>query len=321
MRSRPTWSTLPALWRILPIVSVLLIAGIGVNCSAGIPRAQLNRCNLGVADGNDAFPVRQGPACRMIAQRLAADDKVSEAMGYARKACMLEDGPGCEYYLALVRAQSSLQPDELSQARQAGEMACSGMVVSPDGADARPIICARTGDLYQDVEPRSPGDAARMYVRACKLGDDKSCARARSLGATLEEPMAVSATPPAPAAARHAPQAPQLARPIADTTPASALTGPMPPPCHEMKQCVALEVNQRNVTEVVGTLVNHCDRPVACTWCPARNGQVEKTGCHNAQLAPNESRGGREEGLWYDGFNAIAYDCTEVNDAKRCLAL
>jgi hypothetical protein len=88
-----------------------------------------------------------------------------------------------------------------------------------------------------------------------------------------------------------------------------------------MRPCVTLDVDQRNTSEVVGTIVNHCDRPVACTWCPAKGDLADKSGCRTATLAPNESRTGREQGLWYDGFHAIAYDCMDATDPKGCLAL
>jgi hypothetical protein len=282
-------------------------------CAGGIPQAELDRCRLGVADGNDAFQVRQGAACRMVAQRLATDERPGDAMGYARKACELEDGKGCEQYLALARGQRSLPPDELSHARAAGERACAGMVVGVEGADARPAICARTAELYQDVEPRSPDDAGRLYARACKLGDSRSCAHANGSDDTSIAPKASTKTalPPPPVSA------PLLPRTMATTTAGGAPAAP----CHEMRPCVALDVNQRNTSEVVGTIVNRCDRQVACTWCPSRGDQVDKSGCRSATLAPNESRTGREQGLWYEGFNAIAYDCMDSSDDKGCLAM
>jgi hypothetical protein len=91
--------------------------------------------------------------------------------------------------------------------------------------------------------------------------------------------------------------------------------------CHEMRPCVVLDVNQRNTNEVVGTIVNRCDRTVSCTWCPSRGNVVDKSGCHSATLAPNESRAGREQGLWYEGFNGIAYDCMDATDDKGCLGI
>jgi hypothetical protein len=286
----------------------------GGACAGAIPQAELDRCRLGVADGNDAFQARQGAACRMVAQRLASDEKPGDALGYARKACDLEDAKGCEQYLALARGQR-LPGDELSHARAAGERACSGMVVGVEGTDARPAICARTAELYQDVEPRSPDDAGRLFARACKLGDDRSCAHAKSLGADDGSIAPKASTraplPPSPA------KAPLLPRPIATSTAASAPAGQ---PCHEMRPCVALDVNQRNVNEVVATIVNHCDRTVVCTWCPAHGDMADKSGCRTATLAPNESRAGREQGLWYEGFNAIAYDCMDSADEKNCLA-
>lgn len=115
-----------------PIVSVAC----AVSCAATIPKAELDRCSLGVADGNESYGVRQAAACRMVAQRLAADDRPTDAMGYARKACQLEDPGGCEQYLSLARAQPTLAPDELLAARAAGEKACAGIVVGADGTDA-----------------------------------------------------------------------------------------------------------------------------------------------------------------------------------------
>ncbi len=291
-----------------------MVAGAG-GCAVGIPQAELNRCRLGVADGNESLPLRQGAACRMVAQRLAGDEKPADAMAYARKACELEDGRGCEQYLALARGQPSLPPDELSRARSIGERACAGMVVGVEGTDARPSICARTAELYQDVEPRGPDDAGRLFARACSLGDSRSCAHAKSAGD--EGAIAPKAsTRSVPAASTG--MAPALPRPIATTTADSSRSLSQ---CHEMRPCVALDVNQRNSSEVVGTIVNRCDRTVACTWCPSRGDVVDKSGCRSATLAPNESRSGREQGLWYDGFNAIAYDCMDSTDEKGCLGM
>jgi hypothetical protein len=282
-------------------------------CAAAIPRAELDRCNLGVADGNDAFPPRQGAACRMVAERLAADDRAAEAVAYARKSCELEDARGCEQYIALVRGQPSLRAYELPRARAAGEKACSGMVVANDGADARPAICARTAELYLDLAPASRGDAGRLYARACQLGDSASCTKAKTLGASFEEL-------PAPAAAKRpneVPAGPPMPGPKVSST-ASAAPQPVPP-CHQMRACVALDVQQRNTTEVVGTARNGCDRTVKCTFCPARGTQVDKPACRSATLSPNESKAGRESGLWYEGYNSIAYDCVDANDDRGCL--
>jgi hypothetical protein len=285
-------------------------------CAATVPRAELDRCTLGVADGNDAMTMRQGAACTMVAKRLAADEQPAPALGYARKACDLEDARGCEEYLALVRGQAHVQADELQRARTAGEKACSGMVVAVDGAtDARPTICARTAELYQDVEPKSPEDAGRLFASACKLGDDRSCPRARSLGVDPSDHMVLG--PKARPNATNAAQA--LPPPVPH--PPSAGTPVAPPACHEMRACVALDVQQRNLSEVVGSIANHCDRTVACTWCPAHGSQVDRSGCHTANLAPGEARAGRDAGLWYDGFDSIAYDCMDVSDVKGCLAL
>ncbi|HEY5243812.1 MAG TPA: hypothetical protein VIJ22_20165, partial [Polyangiaceae bacterium] len=57
----------------------------GAACAATVPRAELDRCTLGVADGNDAMTMRQGAACTMVAKRLAADEQPAPALGYARK--------------------------------------------------------------------------------------------------------------------------------------------------------------------------------------------------------------------------------------------
>jgi hypothetical protein len=292
--------------------AVLSSLGILTACAATIPKVELDRCNLGVADGNDAFQPRQGPACRMVAERLTADDRPVDAVGYARKACELEDARGCEHYIALVRGQPLLRAYELPRARAAGEKACSGIVIAKDGADARPEICARTAELYLDLAPSSRGDAGRLYARACALGDAASCGRAKTLGATIEErPVA---TAPKPALVGEAPPAP-----ASTTRPTS--TAPAVPPCHEMRACVALDVLQRNATEVVGALHNGCDRAVKCTFCPARGNQVDKAGCRSATLAPSESKAGRESGLWYDGYNSIAYDCMDASDDRGCLGM
>jgi hypothetical protein len=297
------------------IALAAVVAAAGVACAATVPRAEMDRCTLGIADGNDAYTVRQGAACAGVARHLAADDQPRAAMGYARKACDLEDARGCEQYLALVRGQPALPSDELMRARVAGEKACSGMVLAVDGADIRADICIRTGELYEDVQPASPADAGRLFARACKLGDDRGCAKARTLGvAPVERAI------PSP---RAMPNATTGAQPLPPPGPRPAPTTPPPlaPACHEMRPCVTLEVSQRNVSEVVGSLSNHCDRAVACTWCAAHRDQVDRSACHSAKLAPNEQRAGREAGLWYDGYDAIAYDCMDAADARGCLAL
>jgi hypothetical protein len=88
-----------------------------------------------------------------------------------------------------------------------------------------------------------------------------------------------------------------------------------------MRGCVSLDVQQRNTTEIVGTIANHCDRSVTCGWCPAHGSRVDKGTCRSATLTPNESRRGREAGLWYDGYDAIAYDCIDASDNRSCLAM
>jgi hypothetical protein len=282
-----------------------------VACAEAVPQSALSRCNLGMADGNDLYTVRQGAACRIVAQSLAADDKPSTAVSFARKACDMQDPSGCVLYLTLSRAQ----PAELTRARMTGEKACDGMVVSSDGTDARPRLCFLAGELYDELEPRSVDTAAHLYAKACKLGDDRGCPRARSLGVDPDAPVASAKPTPAPSA-RPAPPPPPP--PTATTT---VVTQVVAPACHEMKPCVSLDLSQRNSTEVVGTMTNRCDHTAICHWCPSNGAQIDKTKCHSGTLAPGETRTGTQWGLWYDGYNAMAYDCTEEHDPPQCLAL
>jgi hypothetical protein len=286
-----------------------VVASLGA-CASSIPKAELDRCNLGVADGNDAYRATQGTACGLVARHLADDERPKDARAYARKSCQLQDSVGCTEYLALVRAQPVIAPDELLDARTAGEQACAGMVVTASGADARPGLCARTAELYLDVEPKSASDGLRLYVRGCKLGDEKSCAHARALGFEPDvTPVATARTAPPPPAPRPAP--PPAPKPTA---------APLAPACHEMRSCVSLDLVQRNSSEVVGTLTNRCDGAVICTVCPSNGDQVDKTACHTLSLAPNEWRSGRESGLAYQGYTAMAYDCMAAGDDRGCLA-
>jgi len=283
-------------------------------CAASIPKAELDRCNLGPADGNDAYRATQGAACGLVARHLADSERPRDARAYARKACQLEDSVGCTEYLALVRAQSAIAPDELLDARTAGEQACAGMVLASSNADARPALCARTAELYLDVEPKSPSDAQRLYVRACKLGDETSCTHARSLGAEPDEPRVAAAKRPAPA--------PSPARPSPSPSPSTKPPpAPLVPACHEMRGCVSLDLVQRGASEVVGTLTNHCDGAVICAACPSNGDQVDKSACHTVNLAPGEWRSGRESGLAYQGASAMAYDCMAADDDHSCLGL
>ncbi len=287
------------------VAILLACASVLPACASVLPRAEVDRCNLGVADGNDAFTMRQGPACASLARRLSADQEPEKAVGYARQSCQLEDASGCMQYLALVRAQPAIAGDELQSARVAGEKACAGMVVASDGTDARPPLCARTAALYADLEPRSPNDAGRLYARACELGDSPSCARATSLGATIAAPAPAPASAPA-----HAPALASVPAPAHASVPA--------PVCHNERVCVALDVKQRNTSEVLGTLTNHCDRPVFCSFCPAHGADIDKTACHTTTIAPGESKSGRDAGLWYDGYSAIAFDCSDAADDRSC---
>jgi hypothetical protein len=290
----------------------LALAAVGVvlgGCASTIPKMELDRCNLGVSDGNDAYRASQGTACGLVAQHLADAERPRDARAYARKACQLEDSFGCTEYLALVRAQSSIAPDELLDARTAGEQACAGMVLGSGGADARPALCARTAALYLDLEPKSESDALRLYVRACKLGDDRSCAHVRSLGVEPDGPRVTTAkTPTAPSR----PPPPPTAKPPA---------APLAPACHEMRSCVSLDLVQRGANEVTGTLTNRCDGAVTCAVCPSNGDQVDKSACRTIGLAPNEWRSGRESGLAYQGYSAMAYDCTAASDDHTCLGL
>jgi len=293
--------------RSLPFAALLAFFAF-TGCASSIPKAELDRCTLGVADGNDGYRTRQGVACGLVAHELAIDEKTKEAIGYARKACLLEDAFGCSEYLSLVASQTSMQPDELSDARTAGERACSGMVFGAEGTDPRPGLCVRTAELYLKVEPKSRSDAAQLYVRACKLGDESSCARARSFGIETD-------TTPVATAPKASPPPPPLPRPAPPPQPVAP-----PVQCHEMRSCVSLELVQRNVAEVRGTLTDHCDGAVTCSVCPSRGQDIDKTACHTMNLAPNESKTGREAGLWYTGYNTMAYDCMAAGDDRSCLA-
>jgi hypothetical protein len=289
-----------------------------VACAESVPRSALNRCNLGVSDGNDGYVVRQGAACRIVAQALAADEKPTPAVSFARKACDLQDPSGCVLYLTLSRAQ----PGELTRARATGEKACDGMVVSSDGTDARPRLCFLAAELYDELEPRSADEAGRLYARACKLGDDRACPRARALGVDPDaKPPAntantkASPTPPKPAPPTAVAPTPTLA------PTSTVVTQVVAPACHALRGCVQLDLQQRNVSEVVGTITNRCDHAVQCRWCPSKGTDIERTLCHSGTLQPGETRTGQSWGLWYDGFNAMAYDCIGENDAQGCLAL
>ncbi len=293
----------------LGVLGLAALAG----CGSAIPKAELDRCKLGVADGNDTYAVRQGAACGIVARRLADDDRITPAISYARKACELEDARGCAEYLGLVRTHPARAPDELLRARTAGEKACAGMVVGSDRTDARPEICADAAELYE-VDPRSPSDAGRLYARACKLGDATSCARAKNLGASVEDAAANGASappmPPLPAPRSSLPPpAPHASSPIVESA------------CHDMRECVSLALKQRNFTEVVGTMTSHCDRPAFCKWCPAKAQQADKNACRSGTLAPGETKSGQEGGLWFDGYDSMAFDCTAVGDSPACLGI
>lgn len=281
-------------------------------CAEALPRSALDRCKLGMSDGHDGYMVRQGAACRIVAQALVTDDEPTPALSFARKACDLQDPAGCVMYLTLARAQ----PTELTRARMTGQKACDGMVVSSDGTDARPRLCMLAAEIYDELEPRSAAEAGLLYGRACQLGDDRACPRARALGFDPDaKPVAPSAKAAPPKLARVTP-APTAAAPTS-----TVVTQVLAPVCHEMKQCVFLELQQRNTSEVVGTITNKCDHTAVCRWCPAKGSQVDKAQCHSGTLATGEQRTGQAWGLWYDGYDAMAYDCAEEHDAPGCLGI
>jgi hypothetical protein len=300
------------------LLSLSLLAA----CASSIPKAELDRCKLGVADGNDAYMVRQAAACGLIARHLADDQQIAAAIPYARKACQLEDAHGCEEYLTLVHERPTLGPDELSHARAAGEKACDGMVVAADGTDARPGLCEETAELFE-LDPPSPKDAGRFYARACKLGNDRGCTSAKRLGASVETeeappPAKATKAPPPPPMPAIPPPRPPIQLPPA---PPRASTSIVEASCHEMRDCVTLELRQRNITEVVGTMTSRCGQPVLCKWCPAKQQQVDKNACHTATLQPGDSKSGQEGGLWYDGYDSMGYDCMAVGDSPACMGI
>lgn len=108
------------------------------------------RCNLGVADGNDAFTMRQGAACASLASRLAAQAEPDEAIGYARKSCQLEDASGCQRYLVLVRARTARGTDVDRGACHTatlapGESRCAGAMRDARCAGARTRLTPEAG--------------------------------------------------------------------------------------------------------------------------------------------------------------------------------
>jgi hypothetical protein len=88
-----------------------------------------------------------------------------------------------------------------------------------------------------------------------------------------------------------------------------------------MRECVTLDLKQRNYTEVVGTMTSHCDKPALCKWCPAKKGQVDNGACKSATINPGETKTGQEAGLWYDGFDSMGYDCMDPGDAPQCMGI
>jgi hypothetical protein len=166
------------------------------------------------------------------------------------------------------------------------------------GKDMRPLLCERTALLYRDRAPIDEGAAGRLYSRACKLGDDNACRRALALGVGRSPP----ATRQVTVARGVLPAADSAAEPSASSV-STAVPAPPPQtpprrPCHDLRDCVTLSLWLPSEGSLVGTLTSRCERPVACTWCPTRGDDVDRSACRSATLAPGESRHGRDDVLY-----------------------
>jgi hypothetical protein len=308
---------------------------------ATVTREQLDRCLRAPTALDDAHRAVLGAACRTTAEQIAGEGRPREAVACARKACELGDARGCGHYLWLTHEDPALEPSSLAAARATGERACENDAMSDDqGRDLRILLCERTALLYRDRDPIDAASAARMYLRACKLGDDVACRHAQALGigrsaqtardvatAAAASDVAPAVAPADPAArtdraapATAVPQSSGL--PDAAAGPATASRAPLRGACHDMHDCVTLSLWARSEEgDLVGTLTSHCERRVACTWCPARGDSVDRSACGSATLAPGERRYGQSDGLYYKGFSAIAYDCSDADDDARCRSL
>lgn len=319
------------------------IAFLAAHC-ATVTREQLDRCLLASAAADEAHRAVMGAACRMTAERFAEQERPREAVLCARKACELGDARGCGDYLWLTHEDPALEPASLVAARATGERACDGDAMTDEqGRDLRALLCERTALLYRDRVPIDAAAAGRMYLRGCKLGDDSACRHAQALGlarsavtardvaaATDVPPAAAPAAPaaragtpaPASAAAPQSPQSSGLQDAAAAAVPAPVSRAPLRGACHDMHDCVTLSLWARSDEgDLVGTLTSHCERRATCTWCPARGETVDRSACGSATLAPGERKYGQSDGLYYKGFSAIAYDCTDAEDDPRCRSL
>ena len=101
----------------------------------------------------------------------------------------------------------------------------------------------------------------------------------------------------------------------------TVVTQVVAPACHEMRGCVALDVQQRNAREVVGTITNHCDHTVAVQVVPVARPAGREDPLPLGTLTPERARTGTQWGLWYEGYDAMGYDCIDEHDAPGCLAL
>lgn len=304
-----------------PVLLVSVAAA--ADCATLVTREQIDRCLLAPAGSDDAHRAVLGVACRTTAEHLADEARPREAVVCARKACELGDARGCAQYLWLTHEDVALPPADLAEARAAGERACEGDALTDDqGRDMRPLLCERAALLYRDRAPTDQAAAGRLYSRSCKLGDDHACRHARALGVGRSPPTSrtVTAVPEAPPAAASA-APPSATSPSTAVPPPSPRASP-PRPCHDMRDCVTLSLWQPTEADVVGTLTSRCERPVSCTWCPARGGDdVDRSACRSATIAPGDRRYGQNDGLYYTGFRAIAYDCIDVDDDARCRSL
>ena len=299
-------------------------------CATHVLQRDVDRCNIGTADGNASYRPSRGVACTMVAQGLVEDGHLLEAMPFARRACEVGEARGCVEYLSDAANFHGVPREEIEAARTVGESACAGGPVMPSGSELAGAICEKLGELYLRVEPRSPDDAGRAYARSCTLGDRPACGKARSLGV---DPDALSAkAAPKPTASAKPPAPPPMPVPLPGP-PTPPPPPPPPPPtttkpvptfaCHDMRSCVSLDVKRRNVTELVGTLENKCDREVRCGWCPASGGVVNTAGkCNATTLKPGETKTGQAAGLWYDAAgDGLALDCIDASDDARCRSL
>jgi hypothetical protein len=310
----------------------MAVAILAAHCATTVSREQLDRCLLTSASGDDAHREVLGAACRTTAERFAEESRPREAVACARKACELGDALGCGHYLWLTHEDPALEPARLAAARATGERSCEGDAMTDDrGRDLRILLCERTALLYLDRVPIDASLAGRMYLRACKLGDDSACRHAQALGigrsaiaardvpaASEVPPAAAPSTPPGAPAAAVTPAAPAPATAAPPPTSRAPLRGA----CHDMHGCVTLSLWARSEEgDLVGTLTSHCERAATCTWCPAQGDAVDRSACRSATLGPGERRYGQSDGLYYKGFSAIAYDCSDADDDARCRSL